>query len=530
MNPRPYQSDCVTANEAAFVECNRVLDVLPTGAGKTIIFSFEAQKLQQRGQKTLILAHREELIDQAIAKLKAATGIQAEKEKAEFHASLKAPVVVASIQTMQRRLDKWPKDHFGLVVCDEAHHVLADSWQQVVSHFHDFARVLGVTATADRGDAKNLGQYFQKVAFQISLFDLINQGYLAPITLKSIPLQIDLSEVRSVAGDFDAADLGTALEPYLGEIAASIQDHAAFRRTLAFLPLIATSQKFVTACQDVGLSACHIDGMSPDRKEILERYRNLEFDVLSNAMLLTEGFDDPGIDCVICLRPTRSRPLYAQICGRGTRTHPGKENLLLLDFLWMHKTHRLVRPAHLIAKDDDEADQITNMAQEAAAGLPADVIEQLAMDLQVLSTDATAAREEALRKRLEEQRNKKATMLSAADFALRHGSLSTAEFQPTMPWESKAISPKQLKYLQEAKIDVDTVQGTAHASKLIDIYFKTRPLRMASPQVVARINSSSFTRYVAREIGIADLSSVTFDQGRRFFAALNGKRKERITA
>lgn len=516
MKPREYQSQCLCATEKAFKEFSRVLNVLPTGAGKTCIFSFEAQRRSLLGQKTLILAHREELIDQAIDKLHTATGIHAEKEKAEFQAGLDSPVVVASIQTMIRRLDKWPRNHFGLVVCDEAHHAISDSWQQVLSHFD--AQVLGVTATPDRGDKRNLGNFFQTIGFEISLFDLIKQGYLSRITLKSIPLQIDLTKVKSTAGDFDAAQLGSALEPYLDQIAEAIRDQAAFRRVLAFLPLIATSQKFVAACEKVGLSASHIDGESPDRREILQRFANWDFDVLSNAMLLTEGFDDPGIDCVVVLRPTRSRPLYAQMVGRGTRTAAGKENLLLLDFLWMHERHAIARPAHLIAKDDIEADQITELAEKSAA-MPADLAEQMPLDLESLAGEATSQREEALRKRLEEHKNKKAKSISAEEFAMQHDSLATAEYEEAMPWESQPVTEKQEKWLKRARIDLTTVRGKGHASKLLSLYFDKKPLTVASPS----------QRALMARMGYPNAESATPDDARRFFAGLRKPKQSELT-
>ena len=512
MNLRPYQSECLAATEKAFKDFNRVLDVLPTGAGKTVIFSFEAQRRQQLGQRTLILSHREELIDQAIAKLHAATGIHAEKEKAEFSASLQSPVVVASIQTMIRRLDKWPDNHFGLVVCDEAHHALSDSWQSVLKHFN--AHVLGVTATADRGDRRNLGSYFETLGYEISLFDLIDQGYLSRITLKSIPLKIDLSAVSSVAGDFKDSDLGNALEPYLDQIAFAIRDHAPLRRVLAFLPLIATSHKFVQACAKAGLSAQHIDGESPDRKEILSRFARSEFDVLSNAMLLTEGFDDPGIDCVVCLRPTRSRPLYCQIIGRGTRIADAKENLLLLDFLWMHKQHQVVRPAHLIAKDEIEAEQITELSQSAA--MPADIADQMPLDLQDLASEATAKREEALRKKLHEQRNKKTKTVSAEEFAIEHNSMEAAEYSETMAWERNPVTEKQSIYLKRAKIDLSTVRGKGHASKLLSLYFGSRQTKMASHG----------QRAAMKRMGHPNAEQATAAEARQFFAARKTKQEE----
>lgn len=474
MTPRPYQSQCIDAVSAGWKEFRKQLAVLPTGAGKTIIFSFLAAR---NSGNTLILAHREELIQQAWDKLRSATGIVAGIEKAADRASLNTRVVIASVQTLmnESRRQRWPHDHFDLLVVDEAHHALADSYRRTLEHF-SAAKVLGVTATPDRGDKKNLGTYFQNVAFEISLLDLIKDGYLSPITVKAVPLRIDLNDVECTAGDFRGEDLGNAIEPYLGQIVQAIKDHAPFRRVLAFLPLIATSQKFVAACNEAGLRAVHVDGQSSDRKEILDRYAAGEFDILSNAMLLTEGFDvdagptGVGIDCILVLRPTRSRPLFAQMVGRGTRIAPLKDNLLLLDLLWLHKKHRICRPASLIAKSDEEADAITAVVDETA-GLPGEIIEQL--DLLEVAASASTAREEALRKKLAEAAKNKATFISAEEFAIKHNSLAVAEYEPTMPWEFEPATDKQKWVLKRAKIDPATVKGKGHASKLIGLHYQT---------------------------------------------------------
>lgn len=501
MNLRPYQLNCVQAVESGWAQFRRQLIVCPTGSGKTVIFSHLAARQPGR---TLILAHREELIDQAIDKLHVATGIIAGKEKAKCVAGISVKVVVASVQTMIRRLDRWPKDHFALVVADEAHHAISDSWQAVLGHFN--VRVLGVTATPDRGDRRNLGAYFENVAAEVKLLDLINDGYLSRITVKSVPLQIDLSKVKSTAGDLDAGELGHALEPYLGAIAGAIKEHASFRRVLAFLPLIATSHKFVEACQSAGLSAGHIDGESPDRREILARFARWEFDVLSNAMLLTEGFDDPGIDCIVCLRPTRSRPLFAQMVGRGTRIQDVKENLLLLDFLWLHERHSITRPAHLVAGSEAEAEAITELAQEkAASGATQDELE-----LEGLMSEASAKREDNLRKQLATAAGRKAKFISAEEFAVNHHSLAVAEYEPTMRWESEPITEKQAKYLKQARIDPESVKGRGHASKLLDLHFKDRKLVLASPK----------QQSLMRRMGHPSPATATSDEARRFFAGM----------
>lgn len=508
MAVRPYQRDTIDAIRRGWAEFKRQLVVLPTGSGKTCISAWVAQEHVQAGQRVLFLAHREELLLQTIDKFKRAAGLFCELEKAEHHASRTCQVVVGSVQTFMARGYNWDADHFDLVIVDEAHHVMADSYRRVLEMFPG-ARVLGITATPDRADAKNLGGVFQNIAAEVKLFDLIADGYLAPITLKAIPLQIDLNGVKSIAGDFAADDLGNRLEPLLGNIARGIAEHASFRRVLAFLPLIATSQKFVAACRAEGLHAEHIDGESPDRREKLERFARGEFDLLSNAMLLTEGFDDPGIDCVCVLRPTRSRPLYSQMVGRGTRIHPAKDNLLLLDFLWMHQRHALVRPASLIAHTDEEAEAITELAEEKGkAGGPVEELE-----LEGLASEATAQREQALLKKLAENKNKAARTMTAEEFALQHHSMETAEFEPVMEWERQAVTEKQAWCLKRAKIDLASVRGKGHASKLISLIKGDGGITLATPG----------QRYAMRKAGHPNWSNATQHEARQFFAGLRRK-------
>lgn len=556
MHLRDYQLAAVESTELAFESFDKVLGVCPTGSGKTVIFSHLAKRRADKGERTLILAHRDELIDQACAKLSAATGLYAEREKADCYAGVHIgagwQVVVASIQTMTRRLDRWPKDYFHLIVCDEAHHALSESWQRVLNHFD--AQVLGVTATPHRGDKKQLGTYFQSIAFEVGLFDLIDAGWLSPIVPFSLPIQIDLSralkpvivkdehgndcEIRRDSGarfrngDFDATDLGDALEPYLAEIAAAVKEHCAFRRTLAFLPLRSTSRKFVEHCQAVGLQARHIDGESVDRKELLQWFAN-GGEVLSNAMLLTEGFDDPGIDCVIPLRPTQSQPLYAQMVGRGTRIAPGKRDLLLLDFLWLHEKHRICRPAHLIAQNDDEAQVLTELVNkqglinpETATQVPASVaagfISPAMADLQTLYADCAEQREAALRKKLEEHKGRKSKLMSAEEFAFNHGKSDVCDYEPVMQWEQAAASPKQLEVLRKAKIDPATVTCRGHASQLIDIYFKNLKPRLAAPKAVALMRRMPG---LCAQLGI-NVDGATAAQAGRFLKALSERRKQ----
>lgn len=511
LNLRPYQQKAHDDTMSGFELFDRQLGVLPTGGGKTIVFSHLAKSFLPK--RTLILAHREELIDQAIDKLHSATGIYAEKEKADYTASLRADVVVASVQTMQRRLDKWPNNHFGLVVADEAHHAVSKSWQEVLLYFSG-AKTLGVTATPDRADKRNLGSFFENIPFEISLFDLINQGYLCPISVKSIPLKIDLTGVRQTCGDFNETDLGNALEPYMRKIAEAIYDEATFRKVLVFLPLIATSQAFTAVCREMGLNAEHVDGYSPDRKEKLARFADGEIDVLCNAMLLTEGYDCPDISCIVVLRPTRSRPLYSQMCGRGTRIAEYKDDLLLLDFLWMHEKHSLIRPAHLVASCDEVAKEMTEAAEKASAGGQAE------LDLQDLESECRLQREQKLQEELALKARRKARTVDAMEFALSLHETALAEYQPTMPWEFQKPSEGQIEILARNAIDVSTVKSKGHAVKIIDLIITRQKLNLSTPKQIR----------LMRQFGHPNPETVTLEKATAFIGSRLGKRKNEFKA
>ena len=480
MGLRAYQMKAKQDIHAGFREFGRQLGVMPTGSGKTVLFSRLAEDYQPR--RTLILAHREELITQAVDKLAVATGIEAQVEMGDERASLDAPVVVASVQTLMRetRRDRWPRNHFGLVVVDEAHHTLADSYLNTLRHFHDHAKVLGVSATPDRGDKQNLGRYYQNIACEVTLLDLIQQGWLAPIKVKTVPLGMNLDSVRTTAGDFNADDLGHALEPYLERIADVLVEHR-HRKILVFLPLIAVSERFAALCRQRGLKAEHVDGQSTNRRAILTRFRRDETRVLTNAMLLTEGYDEPSIDCVVCLRPTKVRALYSQIIGRGTRICPGKDHLLVLDFLWQTGEHSLVKPAHLIAEDEEDAAALT--ATLGGEG-----------DLEEAREKVDADRTRRLRERLATNLRRKGTVLDPLELAVTLNDAHLAEFVPVMQWQGDAPSPKQLEVLEKFGLDATSILTKGHASFLLDRLITRRRLELATPKQVRLLRKYNHPR------------------------------------
>lgn len=512
---RPYQLTAVESVLSGLDEFRKQLGVAPTGSGKTLMFSHLAQRMLPK--KTLILAHRSELIFQAQDKLHRATGIMAEVEKAECSASLRCDVVIGSVQTMQgKRLEMWPKDHFGLVVIDECHHAIADTHKRILSHFDGHAAVVGVTATPDRGDKKNLGQYFNRVAFEIGLLDLINQGYLSKIVVKSVPLEIDITKVRTSKGDFDEHDLGDALLPYLREIAKAIRIEAAWRKTLVFVPLIMTSKKMVEALIEEGVNARHVDGTSDDRREILQAFERAEFDCLVNSQLLVEGYDCPSVDCIVPLRPTKSRALYSQQVGRGTRIAPAKRNLLLLDFLWLHEKHNLIRPAHLIASTAQQAQDMTEIIQKAGGWEG-----QATLDLQGVASEASVVRERKLQQELKAKAKRSARTMDAMDFCLSVHAIETADWEDTTSCDAQAPTDKQKSMLEKNAIDLDSIKSRGHASAIIDLMMNRAHMGLATPKQVRFLNQQ----------GQKDSDKWTFEQASIFIAQkISGKTYQRKAA
>ena len=369
IDPRPYQQKAAAAIHREWDAGNKkTLVVMPTGTGKTIVFASIVNDQVEKGEHVLILAHREELLQQASDKLKMVTGLETALEKAQNSAlDSDKMVVVASVQTLskQNRLMKYPRDYFGTIIIDEAHHTAAKTYKGILEHFID-AKVLGVTATPDRSDMKSLSDIFDSLAFEYKLPDAIREGYLCKINTKTIPVEVDISKVHINAGDFSAQDLGNVLDLYLDTIADAIVRECQNRKTVIFTPLVRISKRLCNILNKRNFKTAEVNGASADREDVLKGFDNGEYKALTNAMLLTEGWDCPTVDCIICLRPTKSRSLYAQIVGRGTRLCEGKKNLLVLDFLWLTKKHSLCHPADIFCEDPEVAQKTTDMLADAA--------------------------------------------------------------------------------------------------------------------------------------------------------------------
>ena len=459
--------------------------------GKTIVMSEIARSTVDQGGRALIMAHRGELLTQAADKLRMVTGLESAVEKAES-SSLGSmfPVTVGSVQSLcrERRLAQFPPDYFSTIMVDEAHHCLADSYQHVLRHFPD-ANVLGVTATPDKLLKKQMGKYFDSLAYEYTMRQAVKDKYLCPIKAQMIPLELNIRDVGVSEGDYRADDIGCALEPYLRQIADEMAACCHDRKTVVFLPLISTSRKFCEMLKERGFRAAEINGESADRAQILEDFDNGRYDVLTNSMLLTEGWDCPSVDCIVNLRPTKVRSLYQQIIGRGLRLFPGKEYLLVLDFLWQTERLDLCRPSSLVCKDEENAAKVNRMIEENAG--PVDLIDAE----EQAERDTISEREQSLAKQLAEMRFKSRKLVDPLQFALSIAAEDLADYTPSFMWEMAPPSKKQLDFLEKRGIFPGSVENMGKASLLIDRLMKRQEEGLSTPKQIRLLERYGF-RYV----------------------------------
>lgn len=459
----------------------------------TILFAFLAAHYQPK--RTLIIAHREELLIQARDKIQKATGLWCEIEKAEQRASLDSPVVVASIQTLMGRMTRWPADHFDLVVVDEAHHVLADSYLAVLGYFDKHAKVLGVTATPDRGDKKNLGKYFEHIAFEVSIARLIREGWLSPIMVKTLPVMVDLKGIRKVGGDLSADELGERLNPWIEKVASEVAREAWDRKSVVFLPLVKTSERMRDALLRNGIDARCVSGVDKDRAETLRWFEKAgPGSALCNSMLLSEGFDQPDVDCIVSLRPTQMRALYAQMIGRGTRVvakvdgldtearvaaiaASSKPHCLLLDFLWQTEKMSLVTAARLFSKCEDTVKDVEALFIAKAAGGGE-------VDVMSVCEDTEALRLKKVVEVLKANQTRPKGTHDAMEMCMSLGSRDLIEYEPMSDRDAGRVSDGQTKALLAYGFDPASVTCSGHASAILDRLTVRKMEGLASPKQV----------------------------------------------
>jgi len=352
---RDYQIECLETLLARYrAGRRRELVCLPTGTGKTVIFAAFPRFFKMK-KRMLVLAHREELLDQARDKItRANPELEVEIEQAGRRASEGCDVVIASVPTLGRkgskRLAALDPEEFYLIVVDEAHHSTAATYRRVLEHFGVFKEgtrklLVGFTATPKRGDGEGLDKIYEEIAFSRTLPEMILSGYLAPVAGWRVETDVDLSGVRTRMGDFVTGQLSDAVnvKERNALVVEVYRERLDGKRTLVFCVDVAHAKSLAEAFGKAGIASASVTGETPghERKKTLDSFASGRTRVVTNCMVLTEGYDEPSVAGIILARPTKSSLLYTQMIGRGTRLHPGKENVTVVDIVDVTRDHSL---------------------------------------------------------------------------------------------------------------------------------------------------------------------------------------------
>lgn len=503
---RNYQRNASDAVFREWRESGSTLVVMPTGTGKTVLFADVLRRSFPR--RGLVLAHRQELIFQACDKISRAARLKCEVEMGEYRAHTdgglfgRAQVVVSTIQTQTAggdgggRMTKFDPTHFGVLVIDEAHHACSSSYRRVLNYFragNPNIKILGVTATPDRADEEALGQVFETVAFDYEILDAIHDGWLVPIEQQMVSVDgLDYSGIRTTAGDLNGADLAAVMESErnLQGIAGPSIEIIGSRRALVFTSSVKCAE---TICEIFNRHrsgmAAWVCGKTPkdDRRRILSEFSSGKVQVVCNCGVLTEGFDDPGVEVVIMGRPTKSRSLYSQMVGRSTRPLPGvvdgpetpeerreaiagsaKPSALIVDFVGNSGRHKLVTSADILGGNvsDEAVERAISKARKS--GRPVRMAE-------VLDEEEERIKEE--RRLAEEAR--KARLVARAKYSTQSiDPFDVFQIEPVKPrgWDAgKQLTEKQRAMLARAGIDPDSLpysQAKQMIGELINRYEK----------------------------------------------------------
>lgn len=438
MTMRPYQNAAVEGAFKAWEENASTLIVLPTGLGKTVVFSEIVRRMQPA--RSIVIAHREELIFQAAEKIERVTGVAGGIEMGENHATgffgEPPPYVVSTVQTQCSggdgggRMTKFLPEDFGLVVIDEAHHATSATYKRVIKYYRQNpnCKILGVTATPDRADEEALGQVFDSVAYEYQILQAIRSGWLVPIQQQMVTVgSMDFSNIKTTAGDLNQGELAEVMEEErnLQAVAQPSVEICGDKRAIVFAATVKQAERLAEIINRYKPdTASWICGKTDkdDRRRILKDFKDGRLQFVVNVGVLTEGFDDSGVEVIVMARPTKSRALYAQMAGRGTRPHDTvagllggcatdaercamiansvKPSCLIVDFCGNAGRHKLVSSADILGGNisDDVAEAVAAKIRENG-GKPVDVSEaiQQEMDLREQRRKEDAARRAELR-------------------------------------------------------------------------------------------------------------------------------------
>lgn len=500
---RDYQSRAVESVIREWESVRSTLFVAATGTGKTTVFTEIICRM--RPARTLILAHREELIFQAKRRIQEQGELECQIEMADQSASthflFKSPVIAATVQTLisgrgdYRRMQRFNPHDFGLLVIDEGHHSTAASYRKIIEYFsqNPDLKILGCTATPDRADEEALGQIFESVADVYEILDAIHDGWLVPIDQQMVNVEgLDFSEIRTTAGDLNWGDLAHVMEDEknLYGVCGSTMEIIGDKRTIVFTTSVRHAEM---ACNIFNRyksgMANWICGKTPKvkRREIMQQFSNGDLQLLCNVGCVTEGVDVPAAEIVVMGRPTKSRSLYAQMAGRILRPLPNivdhlgtpderknaiaesvKPSALIIDFVGNSGRHKLITSADILGGNVSE-EAIELAARKAReSGMP------LRMNEELDEAEAELRRQDEIRRRQEEER--KSRLVARVKYNTQSIDPFNA-FDLELPgrergWDiGKQLSLKQRAVLLKVGINPDSMPY-AHAKQILNEQFR----------------------------------------------------------
>lgn len=537
---RPYQDRAVSAAiESLERGVSSRLIVMPTGTGKTVVFSdYSRRRVEATGKRVLVVAHRDELIRQAANSIERVTGLRCGIEMAEERARSNCDVVVTSVQTQAsgKRMNAFDPEHFCDVIIDEAHHAVAPTYRRLLAHYdREHIAVLGVTATPDRADEKGLAEVFTEVVFDYTLPDAIDDGWLAPIRQQLVRVTgLDLSGIRTVRGDLDPSELDRVLndpeEQKLQAYIGPIWEIAAKRQGIVFATSVAHAHRMAGIFNRIKSDAAVVIDGGTDRnvrREIVRRFHAGDAQILCNCGIATEGFDAPGACWVAMCRPTKSRALYAQMVGRATRPLPGivdgieeaisrraaiamsaKPLCDVIDLVGNSGKHKLVSAIDLLG--EKYSDEVVERARRKVdSGKERDPKKALEQEELARLERERRAREQRLRGVVGKS---KYTVQAISPFDI-------FEVEPPRSnWRGRMATARQMEILAGSRIQPPSNGfSAAEASALIGEIFRRRTAGLATFAQVRTL----------RQFGVDGAEAMTFKEASEKLDELIGSRKKK---
>ena len=543
MELRPYQHDAREAVKRAHEEVASTLVVMATGCGKTVLFS-DIIRERQPG-RTMVIAHRQELIFQAQKKIMAVTGLDAQVEMGEYHADMRSlhgppPVVISTVQTHTAggdgggRMTKFDPMDFSLLIVDEAHHATSATYRRIFAWYRQNPnlKVLGVTATPDRGDEEALGQVFDSVAYNYEILDAINDGWLVPVMQQMVHVEgLDFSTCKTTAGDLNGADLAEVMEneKNLHGIADPAFKLAGDKRAIIFAASVEQAERLAEILNRHRAGcAGWVCGKTDDdeRKRVLRDFSTGALQFMCNVGVLTEGFDDAGVELVFMARPTKSRALYAQMAGRATRPAEAIAHALndchdstmrremialsakpvcrIVDFVGNSGRHKLCNTSDMLGGNvsDEAVEQAVKKARES--GMPVDMSAEL----------VAAQKAIELKKKMEAA--KRAALLAKAKFSTSNvDPFDVLDIRPVQErgWDKgKQLSERQRELLMRNKINPDGMPY-AHAKQLLNEMFRRWNGNLASFGQAKVLKKNGFTAPMRRDEAKKAIDQISIRQG-----------------